>query len=75
MIMKKASRIEIVKKLYTENEVKRLLKEQKKIWSIMPLLCKSRKRNDWREWNKFLLKLSKAIKDAMHQPQLKCKTI
>ncbi len=51
-----------VKKTYTANQVNRLLREQKKLCSIVPLLNKSRGSEDSKEWNKFLTNMSKAVK-------------
>lgn len=52
-----------MKRTYTKSEVERMLKSQRKLCSNVPLLARSRMRTDWREWNKFLNGLSKAIKD------------
>lgn len=48
-------------KIYTEKQVKSLLKKQRKACSVIPILNTSRGRTDWREWNKFLRDMSKCI--------------
>jgi hypothetical protein len=50
------------KKTYTTKEVNTLLREQRKISAIIPLLMLSRGRHDWREWNKEMRSISNAIK-------------
>jgi hypothetical protein len=63
LIYKKDKKRKRVYKTYTEKEVKKLLREQKQLCSIIPLLSLSRMRTDWREWNKFMRSMNKAIQD------------
>lgn len=50
-------------KTYTRGQVIKMLKSQKKLCATIPLLARSRGRTDWREWNKYLNEMSKAIKE------------